>query len=71
MKTVAKSMNFKLQIGSPTDGGMWGQELANGTFTASKKKRCWLGRYLSTARTILQIVDFTFPSQFDKVCFMV
>ena len=61
---------------SPSDGELWGFDLGNGTFTGvagdiqfNRKDIGWAGLYLRSIH--LDMVDFTYPHDYDTFCFLV
>ena len=76
MKSLTRALNFKLELTSPSDGGLWGEDLKNGSYTGlvgdvqtNKVDLGWAGIFLFPERA--NIIGYTYPTFYDSVCFMV
>ena len=76
MRVISNALGFSFGMERPADGELWGFDLGNGSFTGvagdiqfGRKDIGWANIFLRTIH--LDMVDFTYPHNYDTFCFLV
>ena len=76
MKELTEMLEFDFEMERPADGELWGFHLGNGTYTGvagdlvhAKKDIGWANIFLRDI--FIEMVDFTYPHNYDTFCFLV
>ena len=79
IQTIAEALNLQLMVGTPTDGGKWGE------FTNASATNIYSGLFGDIAKRITDIgfgdffiklhqledADFSLPHRMESICYLV